>query len=76
MRSQEVAKLNKKLEKSKKQLRTISDKKSKLKNVDKIVVKSTLLDGGKEVVSKDEFEEVKVLAKKTACIRKQWKKAA
>ena len=74
MRSQEVAELDKKLETSKRQLQAVSSKKAKLKKFDDITAKPALLDGSKIVVDKDDFDELKVLAKKQVVAESKEKK--
>lgn len=59
-----VSSLKAEISKEEQELNSIKTKKTKLKKVDEIEVKPALLDGGKMVVAKDEFEDVKALAKK------------
>ncbi len=80
-RTEEVAKLESKLEELQVDLQTeissineVQAKKSKLQAVDKIVAKPTLLDASKVTVDKAEFEEVKTLAKKQVAYEKKDKK--
>lgn len=59
-----VSFLKAEISKEEQELKSIKTKKTKLKKVDEIEVKPAFLDGGKVVVAKEEFEDVKALAKK------------
>ena len=59
-----VSFLKAEISKEEQELKSIKTKKTKLKKVDEIEVKPAFLDGGKVVVPKEEFEDVKALAKK------------
>lgn len=59
-----VSSLKAEISKKEQELKSIKTKKTKLKKVDEIEVKPAFLDGGKAVVAKEEFEDVKALAKK------------
>ena len=59
-----VANLKAEISKNKQELTAVKTKKTKVKKVDEIPVKTTLLDSNKITVSKDDFEDVKTLAKK------------
>lgn len=45
-------------------VKNIKSKKVSLKNIDNITVKNTMLDSGKVIVDKEEFDDVKLIAKK------------
>ncbi len=45
-------------------VKNIKNKKVSLKNIDNITVKNTMLDSGKVIVDKEEFDDVKLIAKK------------
>ena len=59
-----VSSIKAEISKEEQELKSIKTKKTKLKKVDEIEVKPAFLDGGKMVVGKEEFEDVKALAKK------------
>ena len=59
-----VSFLKAEISKEEQELKSIKTKKTKLKKVDEIEVKPAFLDGGKVVVAKEEFEDVKALGKK------------
>ena len=59
-----VSTLKAEISKVEQELKSIKTKKTKIKKVDEIEAKPAFLDGGKVVVPKEEFEDVKALAKK------------
>ena len=59
-----VSTLKAEISKEEQELKSIKIKKTKVKKVDEIEVKPAFLDGSKVVVPKEEFEDVKALAKK------------
>ncbi|WP_313527618.1 plasmid recombination protein [Anaerotignum sp.] len=64
---QEEKRLNEiisKVEKSKKDLENVADKKTKIKSIDSVETKSGVMDKSKVVLDKSDFEEIKTLAKK------------
>lgn len=69
-----VSSLKAEISKEEQELKSIKTKKTKLKKVDEIEVKPAFLDGGKVVVAKEEFEDVKVLAKKQIVAESKEKK--
>lgn len=83
MRSQEVSQLEEKIENLQAELHTglseieeVQAKKTKLQSVDDISGKPTILDATKIVVTKEDFDEVKALAKKQIAGDKKDKKLA
>lgn len=69
-----VSSLKAEISKEEQELKSIKTKKAKVKKVDEIEVKPAFLDGGKVVVSKEEFEDVKALAKKQIVAESKEKK--
>ncbi len=59
-----VLSLKTEISKEEQELKSIKTKKTKVKKVDEIEVKPAFLDSGKVVVPKEDFEDVKALAKK------------
>lgn len=69
-----VSSLKAEISKEEQELKSIKTKKTKLKKVDGIEIKPAFLDGGKVVVAKEEFEDVKALAKKQIVAESKEKK--
>lgn len=62
------------IESQQKQLNSIADKKAKIKNIDAIEAKPTMMNKDKITVDKAEFDEVKLLAQKQIATDKKEKK--
>ncbi len=63
-RTEEVKNLDEQITEQKKSIEKINSQKSKIKNIDNVEVKSKTFDKTKVVVDKEDFEDVKILAKK------------